>query len=151
MEVFTENWGEPPQSWLDYARDNWTGKDRLEKTTGRDPIRMEFVARATQAFAEHGIPVKRIRTWINVEVPQKGEGWSDGYPHTHKNADGVMLIHYIEPGDKPSPLGVVTDEGVTKIYPEAGLTAFMPDGISHGAFKNNGTTNRVALMALALP
>ena len=63
-----------------------------------------------------------------------------------------MLIHFIEPGDKPAPLVIFDgDEIVQTVYPEAGLTAFVPDGVSHGAMRNNGTTNRIALMSLALP
>ena len=150
--VVTENWGIPPQSWIDYAKRTWTGKDRLEKIYDDASERLEFVELAHRAFEGQGFQVKSMRTWINIEVPVEGGGLSDGYPHTHKNSDGLMLIHFIEPGDKPAPL-VIFDGGeiVQTVYPEAGLTAFVPDGVSHGAMRNNGTTDRIALMALALP
>ena len=108
--------------------------------------------RAHQAFVEAGFPVVSIRTWVNVQVPQEGDGYAPGYPHIHSNERGLTLVHYIDPGDIPAPLDIMVDDAVVEtIYPEQNLTVFMPNGMMHGVRKNNGSRNRVAMIATAYP
>lgn len=83
-------------------------------------------------------------------LPTPGEGWDTGYPHVHADPTALTLIHYIDPGDKPTPLEIFEAGNVTEtIYPEESLTVFVPNGVWHGVRKNNGTRNRVAMIATA--
>jgi hypothetical protein len=147
--IEVENWGEPPQEWVDFAnrspvREN---ESRLRVITGQ---LLSFESRVMQALTERGLSVRRIRTWINTQIPREGKGYDPGYPHVHNNGDATTVIHYILPGDVPAPLDVFDgDEIIQTIYPEPGLTVYMPDGIKHGAHRNNGTTNRTCLMVMA--
>jgi hypothetical protein len=144
-----EHWGPPPQSWIDYAVKNRVETGGiLTKMTGKFP---EFENVAKAALLRQGFPVKTLTSWINTHQPTAGVGYEKGYPHAHKNNDGLVLIHYLLPGDVPAPLDVFEREGgpiEESIYPEPGLTLYMPDGVWHGARKNNGTTNRVCFVIM---
>ena len=145
--IVREHWGPPPEEWIRYAvekREDTGGI--LTRMTGKFP---SFEDRAREALKRQGFPVKALTSWINTHLPTTEVGYERGYPHTHKNNDGLVLIHYLLPGDKPAPLDVFEgDEIVETIYPEPGLTLYMPDGVKHGARKNNGTTNRVCFVVM---
>jgi hypothetical protein len=146
--LYQEQWGPPPQSWIDYAvRSRVETGGILTKMTGKFP---DFEDRAKEALRARGFPVRSITAWINTHQPTKEVGYEKGYPHTHKNNDGLVLIHYLQPGDVPAPLDVLDERGelVERIVPEPGLTVYMPDGVSHAAWKNNGTTNRVCFVVM---
>lgn len=141
-----------PLGLLQYVTDVWKGSGRVEKVNGDSPELLRFRARAHQAFVDAGFPVARIRTWVNVQIPREGDGYDPGYPHVHQNAQALTLIHYIDPGDKPAPLDVFEGDAIVEtIYPEENLTVFVPNGVVHGVRKNNGTRNRVAMIATAYP
>lgn len=95
-----------------------------------------------------------IKTWVSVQVPEDGDGYAHGYPHTHEPADGVTLVHYLDPGDVPAALEIFSAESdrvIEIIEPERGLTVFMANAVRHGVRKNRGTRDRVQLIATALP
>lgn len=144
-----EKWGPPPESWVRYATENAVDNGGiLTKMTGKFP---EFEDVAKAALRRQGFPVKNITSWINTHRPTKEVGYEKGYPHAHKNNDGLVLIHYLLAGDVPAPLDVLDGEDgpiVESIYPDPGLTLYMPDGVWHGARKNNGTTNRVCFVVM---
>ena len=112
---------------------------------------------ATKAFQGKSIPARFVKTYISIQVPKDEapfafkDGYDDHYPHTHAPSDATTLIHYLQPGDKPAPLDVFEDgEVIETIYPEQGLTVFMPNNVWHGVRLNRGTTNRVQFIATAL-
>lgn len=119
----------------------------LTKMTGKFPA---FEDRAKEALRNVGFPVRNITAWINTHWPTREVGYESGYPHSHKNNDGLVLIHYLLAGDKPAPLDVFDGSGALeeRIYPEPGLTLYMPDGVSHAAHRNNGTTPRVCFVVM---
>ena len=82
--------------------------------------------------------------------PTDEAGWDEGYPHRHHDDTALTLVHYIDPGDLPTPLYILEDEMMIEvIYPEKDMSVFIPNGIEHGVRKNNGTRNRVAMIATA--
>ena len=110
-----------------------------------------FKERATQAFIDNNIPVKKVKTWVSIQVPKEGEGYDIGYPHIHYPLNATTLVHYLQPGDNPAPLHIIVDdEVVEEVLPEQGLTVFMPNNLMHGVLKNNGTQDRIQLIATAL-
>ncbi len=147
----------PAQSWeplglLPYVERVWQGVGRVEKVSDDSPERKRFMDRAWQAFVEVGFPIKRIRTWVNVQVPLAGGGYDPGYPHVHADDKALTLVHYIDPGDRPAPLDILDGDTVLEtIVPQANLTVFIPNGVWHAVHKNNGTRNRVAMIATAYP
>jgi len=154
--IFRENW-EFNQLWLDYVNDTWKGTGRVERDSSHSTINTEFRQRARQAFEGQGIPTTNIWTYISIQVPKDSaslsvkDGYDDQYPHTHEPATATTLIHYLQPGDKPAPLDIFEDgEVVETIYPEQGLTVFVPNNVSHGVRLNKGTTNRIQMIATAL-
>lgn len=139
------------QDWLDYARRMWKGNGRVEKITDDSPERLSFQSRAKQAFESRGIPCETTKTWVNVQVPNDRDGHAEGYPHTHWPQTAFTLVHYLYPGDKPAPLDVFEgNEVIETIYPETGLTVFMPNSLLHGVRNNRGKENRIAMIATAL-
>ena len=148
--MITERW-EFRQEWLDYVKRSWQAVGRVELVSDDSPERVAFRDQAHQAFTRQGIPVGFVKTYLSVQEPEEGQGYAAQYPHIHHPLDATTLIHYLQPGDKPAPLDVFEDGKVVEtIYPEPGLTVFMPHTTWHGARKNNGTTNRIQLIATAL-
>lgn len=148
--IHREYWDFRPD-WLDYVRRVWKGQGRVESVRDDTPERLAFEERARQAFESLEIPFTLIKTWVNVQVPKEGEGYDDGYPHTHEPKHATTLVHYLYPGNDPAPLDIFDGDTVVEtIYPEAGLTVFMPNDLLHGVRKNQGTDNRIAMIATAL-
>jgi len=153
----SSSWAPALQTWeplglLAYVERVWTGAGRVERVEDDSPERKRFVERARRAFLEAGSPVARIRTWVNVQVPLAGTGYDPGYPHVHQDATALTLVHYIDPGDVPAPLDILDDgRVVATVTPEANLTVFIPNGVWHAVRRNNGTRNRVAMIATAYP
>ena len=152
--MITEYW-DFNQDWLNYVKSSWQRIGRVELVNDDSKERIAFRERARLAFISQGIPVSFVKTYLSVQEPEEGEGYASQYPHIHYPLDATTLIHYLQPGDVPAPLDVFdgTEEPgdvVETIYPEPGLTVFMPHTTWHGARKNNGTTNRIQLIATAL-
>lgn len=156
--VVTEHWEYRPE-WLEWVRAAWIpdmGRVQQQYPRGSSHVaeREAFADRATRAFLSKEIPVRWLKTWVSVQLPEAGDGWPHGYPHVHYPLDGTTLVHYLDPGDRPAPLVLFDDEGlheVDEIVPERGLTVFMSNALRHGVRKNHGTTDRVQLIATALP
>lgn len=145
-----ETW--EPLGLLEYVERVWAGCGRVERVDDDSPERKRFIERAHKAFVEAGFPVVKIRTWVNVQVPMEGSGYDPGYPHVHHDNQALTLVHYIDPGDVPACLDILDgDKVVETITPEANLTVFIPNGVWHAVHRNNGTRNRVAMIATAYP
>ena len=145
-----EEWGFR-QSWLDYVKSAWRGIGRVELVTDGSLERLEFKEMARESFERLGFPIDYIKTYLSVQQPEKGHGYAEQYPHTHEPSNGLTLVHYLQPGDKPAPLDIFDNsEVVETIYPTPGLTVFMPNDIMHGVRKNSGLENRIQLIATAL-
>jgi len=139
------------QSWLDYVIRTWQGVGRVEQIKTDTPESIEFKERAFEAFFNQGIDFRYVKAYISIQVPKDGTGYDDGYPHIHYPLDAITLVHYLQPGDVPAPLHIFEGETVIEeVYPEPGLTVFMPNDLKHGVLKNNGTINRIQLIATAL-
>lgn len=148
--IHKERW-EFRQDWLDYVLRVWNGQGRVNQRKEDSPERLSFCKRAWQAFEEQGYPVKQVKTWVSVQMPAEGEGYCDEYPHIHHPLDGLTLVHYLDPGDKPAPLHIIEDGAVTEeVFPERGLTVFMPNDLMHGVLYNTGTKPRIQMIATAL-
>jgi len=107
--------------------------------------------RAIRSVERLAFPIDYVKTYLSVQKPETGDGYAEQYPHTHEPPNGLTLVHYLQPGDKPAPLDIFDgDEVIETIYPEPGLTVFIPNNVRHGARKNNGTTDRIQLIATAL-
>ena len=146
--IYREQWEYRPE-WADYVFAKWRGTGRVEQIT--DDSIGPFRQKAWDSFEKIGFPIKRIKTWINIMVPDSRTGYDDGYPHVHYPLDGLTLVHYLEPGDSPAPLHIFdNDEVIEIIYPVKGLTVFMPNDLKHGVLRNNGTIERMAMIATAL-
>lgn len=147
-----ERWPFRPE-WLEYVKRTWEGRGRVEQIVVETTESLEFKEAARAAFERQGVPVRHVKTYLSTQVPAEGDGYDALYPHIHYPLNATTLIHYLQPGDKPAPLDVLESESgpvVETIYPEPGLTVFMPHTTWHGARKNNGTTNRIQLIATAL-
>ena len=148
--LFSEYWEFHPE-WLEYVKKAWEGRGRVEQIKVQTEESIAFRDRARQAFEQRDIPCKHVKTYLSVQVPEDGDGYAEQYPHIHYPLYATSLIHYLQPGDNPAPLDVFEgDEVVETIYPEPGLTVFMPHTTLHGARKNNGHDNRIQLIATAL-
>lgn len=146
--ILKEYWPFHPE-WLEYVKRNWNGSGRVQKDYSDGLI--EFRERARMAFEGKRIPVKHVKSFISLQIPKKGEGYDDNYPHVHYPLTATTLIHYLQPGDKPAPLDIFhEDEVVETIYPEQGLTVFVPNHVKHGVRINQGTIPRIQLIATAL-
>ncbi len=145
-----ERWEYRPE-WLDYVKRVWEGKGRVELKHDDSPERLAFMEKSREAFLSRGIPARTVKTYVSCQVPNIGEGYDEQYPHTHHPAYAVTLVHYLQPGDKPAPLDIFDgDKIIETIYPEQGLTVFIPNSTLHGVRKNQGTENRIQLIATAL-
>lgn len=147
-----EYWEFHPE-WLEYVKRTWEGRGRVEQIKVQTEESRAFRTRARRAFTNRGIPCKHVKTYLSTQVPVEGEGYDEQYPHIHYPLNATTLIHYLQPGDVPAPLDVLESETgvvIETIYPEQGLTVFMPHKIWHGARKNHGTQNRIQLIATAL-
>lgn len=103
------------------------------------------MAEAREAFAGK-IGFRHVKTWVSIQRPEDGDGYTKGYPHVHYPLDAMTLVHYLQPGDNPAPLII----GEHRVIPEQGLTVFMMNSVEHGVLKNNGTTDRIQLIATAV-
>lgn len=145
-----EQWGYDP-AWLEYVKQAWSGTGRVELVKDDSSCRLEFLEAAEKAFTRNKIPYSYVKTYLSIQVPAEGEGYDEGFPHIHYPLHGTTLIHYLQPGDIPSPLHIFDgDEVVEEIFPEPGLTVFVPHNIYHGVPKNKGTTDRIQLIASAV-
>jgi hypothetical protein len=147
-----EYWDFRPE-WLDYVRRTWEGRGRVEQIKVQTEESLAFRERARKAFDSRGIKFKTVKTYLSTQVPVEGDGYDVDYPHIHYPLYATSLIHYLQPGDVPAPLDILTakdGEVIETIYPESGLTVFMPHKTWHGARKNHGTENRIQLIATAL-
>lgn len=133
------------QEWLDWARAAWVPGGRVQQQKDDHPARLSFVEAAASAFKGR-CSFRHIKTWVSVQKPEFGGGYAYGFPHTHQPAHGLTLVHYLQPGDMPAPLII----GEHRVIPEPGLTVFMPNTLEHGVLKNNGTLDRIQLIATAL-
>ncbi len=83
-------------------------------------------------------------------LPDKAKGYDKGYPHVHVDNRATTLVHYIDVGDKPPALDVFEgDEVVFSMIPQNNQTVYIPNGVKHGVWRNNGTRPRIALIATA--
>ena len=141
-----------PLDLSDYITRTWKGLGRVELVDDQSPERARFMDRARSAFIEAEYPIKRMRTWVNVQIPREGPGYDPGYPHVHQDERALTLVHYVDPGNVPAALDILEDgEVVETIYPLPNLTVFIPNGVWHAVHKNNGTRNRLAMIATAYP
>jgi len=92
LGIHSEHWQTPIKQWADYAESVWKGKGRVEEV--RDAPE-GFIRRATRSFTDRDIPVVRLRTWVNVMLPDSRDGYDTGYPHVHHDDSAVTLIHYL--------------------------------------------------------
>jgi len=148
--IYKEHWKYNPD-WLDYVKTAWEGRGRVELVKDNSEHRLAFMQAAKEAFTKLGFPLSYVKTYLSVQKPEVGEGYAEQYPHVHYPLDGMTLVHYLQPGDNPAPLDIFEGgEVVETIYPEPGLTVFMPHDLKHGVRKNNGTTDRIQLIATAV-
>ena len=139
------------QSWLDYVIRSWQGLGRVEEINQDTTESLEFRERAGIAFKAQGIEFNRVKAYLSTQIPKQGDGYDDQYPHVHAPDYATTIVHYLQPGDVPAPLDVFLDGKVIEsITPEQGLTVFIPNNVWHGVRKNQGTTNRIQLIATAL-
>lgn len=148
-QSLVEEWG--PLPIRDWILRTWKGNGRVEEVSCDDPERQLFLDRAKQAFEDRDIPAKRIRTWLNVMLPDEQLGFDVGYPHVHQNNKATTLVHYVDAGDNPPGLDIIRGEDVEKLIPQTGQTIFIPNGVWHGVYRNNGSRPRVAMIATAFP
>ncbi len=149
-KVYKERW-ELRSEWADFIRDFWKdGAGRVQEVKD-DPRVVPFIEAANASFYRLGVRFLRTRAWVNCQVPVIGDGYDHGFPHIHPQSYAMTAVHYLVPGDKPAPLHIFDgDEVVEEIYPEPGLTVFMPWDCRHGVLKNQGTENRLTLIAAAI-
>ena len=147
-----EYWDYHPE-WLEYVKRTWEGRGRVEQIKVQTEESLAFRDRAKRAFKERRVIFSHVKTYLSTQVPEKGEGYAELYPHIHYPLTATTLIHYLQPGDIPAPLDVLESETgavIETIFPEKGLTVFMPHTTWHGARKNHGIENRIQLIATAL-
>lgn len=146
--LLVEEW--EPLPIRDWIISVWQGKGRVEEVSDASDQRVMFALRSQLAFYEHGIPCKRLRTWVNVMMPDEKTGFDDGYPHVHVNDKATTLVHYVDAGDNPPDLDILQDgEVVETLTPQTNQTIFIPNGVWHGVHRNNGCRPRVAMIATA--
>jgi len=146
------DWGFDP-SWLEYVLKFHPGGGRVMRTADDEPVRLAFLKRAEESFKERNIPFNYVKTFVSIQKPVEGSGYDLGFPHQHSPLSGTSLVHYLDPGDVPSPLHILDDQYgkvIFEFYPEPGKTVFLPHHLWHGVPKNNGTTNRIQLIASAV-
>lgn len=145
-----EYWEFHPE-WLEYVKRTWEGRGRVEQIKDDSPENAAFTKRAIEAFKERRIMVRKLKTYLSIQKPSDGKGYDVGYPHIHYPDTATSLIHYLQPGDKPSTLDVFENGHIVeRITPEKALTVFMPHKIWHGVYKNHGFEDRILLIATTL-
>lgn len=145
-----ERWGFDPL-WLDYVKSTWSGKGRVELVSDDSSARLEFLQAAEEAFKRQTIPFRYVKTYLSIQSPSEGDGYDEGFPHVHYPLSGTSLIHYLQPGDKPAPLHIFEGDAVVEeIYPEEGMTVFVPHNVKHGVLRNKGSEDRIQLIASAV-
>lgn len=145
-----ERWDFHPE-WLEYIKRVWEGRGRVELKHDDSRERLAFMERSRTAFIARGIPARTVKTYVSVQCPEMGDGYAEQYPHTHHPAYATTLVHYLQPGDKPAPLDIFEgDQIIETIYPERGLTVFIPNNVLHGVRKNQGIERRIQFIATAL-
>lgn len=148
--LYRERWEFKPE-WLEYVKRTWQGRGRVELVADETPERLAFHAKAKEAFLAQNIPTRMVKTYLSCQLPEKGDGYAEQYPHIHHPLSATTLVHYLQPGDIPAPLDIFEgDQVVETIVPEAGLTVFIPNSTMHGVRKNQGTMPRIQLIATAL-
>jgi len=148
--IYREIWPHR-EEWLDFVKRTWVDGGRVQQVKNQIDECLDFKNKAKSSYDSLGIDYKEIKTWVSVQVPKNGKGYDVGYPHIHYPLHGLTLVHYLDPGDKPAQLHIIkNDEVVEEIYPEKGLTVFMPNCLWHGVLKNNGTRDRVQMIATAI-
>lgn len=150
--ISKQTWDFHPE-WLEHVKRTWKeGIGRVQQVKEETPETLAFKEKAREAFIKEGIKIKSyIKTYISIQKPEDGDGYAKDYPHIHYPLDATTLVHYLEPGDKPAPLDIFDGDTIIEtIYPKRGLTVFMPNDLRHGVRKNNGTTDRIQLIATAL-
>jgi hypothetical protein len=152
--IHKEYWGFNPD-WLDYVKRSWIpdlqGDGRVQQIKYDSKESQEFKERAAVAFSNYGLTFRTVKTYLSIQIPKQGAGYDDGYPHIHYPLNATTLVHYLQPGDVPAPLHIFDDEKVIEeFYPEKGWTVFMANDLKHGVLKNNGTIDRIQLIATAL-
>lgn len=150
-----EQWEFRPE-WLEWVREVWLGgRGRVQQQypDNPHPCRAEFALRAAVAFGDRGIPAREIKTWVSVQQPESGSDYADGYPHVHYPLDGVTLVHYLQASDRAAQLEILDDDDVVVevVNPERGMTVFMPNSLRHGVRRHHGSSDRIQLIATALP
>ncbi len=140
-----EQWETPVSEWRDFALKHWKdGIGRVQQCDFPD-----FREEARLHFMHSRIPTCRIRTWLNVMLPEEGGGYSDGYPHVHHNEDGKTIVHYLDVPPGSGALHIIHDGKVHVLEPTTGSAIYIPNGVEHGVLKNNADRPRVALIATA--
>lgn len=148
--IFKEYWTLQPE-WLEYVKATWNGSGRVQKDYTDALEITQFRERASQGFKDQGVSFKHVKSYISIQLPGSGVGYDDHYPHTHAPSTATTLIHYLQPGDVPAPLDIFEGEEVIEtIYPEPGLTVYVPNSTMHGVRINQGTTPRIQMIATAL-
>lgn len=151
--VASEQWGDHPE-WLGWVGEVWQeNRGRVQQQYPHDPhpCRAAFADRATLAFRQKGVPVRWLKTWVSVQLPEDGEGYADEYPHVHYPLDGTTLVHYLQTGAEPAVLDIFDgDDVIETVVPTVGLTVFMPNDLRHGVRKHHDPVNRVQVIATAL-
>ena len=116
----------------------------------RDRCPASLTALVTQAFDELGVSFVRLRTWLNLQPPETGSGYSPGYPHVHHDTSATTIVLYLSAD--PSPLDILEDgEVVETIKPELGDMVCIPNGVWHAVHRNLSNENRVAAIVTAYP
>lgn len=123
----------------------------MELVSDHSPERLAFHRACADAFRRLNVPFHYVKTYLNVQIPEEGEGYAFGYPHTHEPPNATTLVHYLYPGDGSGKLHIFEgDEVVEEITPKEGLTVFMPHCVKHGVTKNTGTEDRICMIATAV-
>lgn len=149
--IHRERWGCNP-SWLAWVLRVWEpDRGRVQQQHEGAPEREEFAEAARAAFVALGIPTVHVKTWVSIQHPEPGEGYTSGYPHVHHPLDATTLVHYLQTGADPAPLHILDgDQVVETITPSPGLVVFMPNSVRHGVLRHHDPVFRVQLIATAL-
>jgi len=135
LSLHKEQWPFIPE-WRDYAFEKWKSINphgRVERIND-DSIKF-FLDKAEQVFRDKGVKFKYVKTFINVMLPEEGNGYASGYPHVHYPLNGSSFIHYMD--DSETRLNCIVDgEIIETIYPKKGLTVFFPNDLSQGQQKS---------------
>lgn len=129
-------------------------RGRVQEIPEEHPLKPLSLSVARQELEKSGVQAGRVRTWLNLQPPDPGDGYSKGYPHVHQNPAGTTLVLYLS--ENPSPLDILSggpDTGTVleTLAPQAGDVIEIPNGIWHGAHRNQGPDDRVAMIVTGYP